>query len=85
MVWNTDGLTTVEKNMLWIESQVYKNYGLKMQAVFDLTRLPPVEYFAKLAALVRRPEAQRWDPITCRRVPDLEEKRRRARTVGFDA
>lgn len=85
MTWNQSGLTTVERNMLHIESQPHKNFGRKMELVWDLTRLYPTEYTQKLFALVQRPEAQRFDPITCRRMLDLREKRRRARTVGFDA
>lgn len=84
-MWDQSGLTKTEKAMLHIEAASYKTYGLKMQDVWFLTGLYPTEYFVKLAALVRTPAAQRWDPITCRRVLDLEEKRRRARTVGFDA
>lgn len=85
MTWNTDGLSKTERSILHLERQSWPSYGKKMQAAWDLTRLYPTEYHVKLAALVETPAAQRYDPITCRRVRDLAAKRRAARTVGFDA
>lgn len=78
-------LTTTEQQMLGLEQGYFKYLGAKHEQILAVLKMSPTTYYQRLNELIDTPEAQRWDPLTCRRLQRLRDKRRDARTVGFDA
>lgn len=77
-----DPLNDTEKNMLRLEAGWFKYAGAKDQQIGELFHLTPTAYYAALNRLIDRPEAEKWDPMTVRRLRRLREARRGVRSAS---
>ena len=69
-------LTDEERAMLELERQWFAHRGAKEGVILDRFGMSPTRYYQRLFALVQTQAAMEHDPITCRRVLRLVEKRR---------
>lgn len=67
--------------MLALEQGFYKYAGAKDQQIFEATLMSPTTYYLRLNELIDTPEAQRWDPMTCKRLQRLRDARREQRSA----
>ncbi|TQN27629.1 uncharacterized protein DUF3263 [Haloactinospora alba] len=74
-------LSERERRILEFESQWWKFEGSKEQAIRSTFDFSPTRYYQLLNALVDRPEALAFDPLTVKRLRRLRANRRRQRTA----
>jgi hypothetical protein len=75
------GLSPVERRILDFERSWQSNRGAKVQAIRERFGVSPTAYYSWRAALIMRPEAMAYAPVTVRqllrgRVPDGATDRR---------
>lgn len=75
-------LSVRHKMMLDFEAQWWKYEGAKASAIRDLFGCGDVAYYAELNALIDRPEALEYAPLTVKRLTRLRAVRRAARRAG---
>lgn len=71
------GLTRREEEILAFERQWWRYAGAKEQAVRDRFGLSATRYYQVLNALLERPEAMAFDPVTVKRLRRLRASRQR--------
>jgi len=76
------GLTDDELAMLELERSWWKHVGAKDGLIRDRFDISPTIYYARLNALLDRPQAMTADPMTVRRLQRLRDARRRQRSQG---
>ena len=75
------GLTDVERSMLELERLTWRYVGAKEDFIRVRFGWSPVTHYARLAQLLRRPEALAYDGPTVRRLQRLAELRRARRSA----
>lgn len=75
-------LTDTERDMLAFERQWFRYMGAKENAIYERFGCTMTRYFARLDALIWRPEAVAFDVLTVRRLQRVAEGRRGARRRG---
>lgn len=81
-----NALTDTEVQMLEFEKRWWKYAGAKVQAIREAFDCSPTVYYARLHALIDRPDVMAHDPMTVRRLQRLRDARRQARSarrVGY--
>lgn len=73
------GLTRRDEEMLAFERQWWRYAGAKEQAIRDRFGLSATRYYQVLNALLERPEAMAFDPVTVKRLRRLRSSRQRRR------
>lgn len=79
-------LSARDKSILEFERLQWGHVGNKDTAALMLFGLTWAAYSQTLQSIIRRPEAEEWDPVHVRRLRRLNEDRRAARgarRVGF--
>lgn len=72
-------LTDLEQQILTFEHQTWRYAGAKEAAIRDHFGLSATRYYQLLSALIDRPDALAYDPLTVRRLQRLRDARRQAR------
>jgi hypothetical protein len=80
-VETTGQLTDGGLAMLALERSWWKHAGAKESLIRDRFDISPTVYYARLNALIDRPEALAADPMTVRRLQRLRDARRHQRSV----
>lgn len=75
-------LSVRHKMMLDFEAAWWKYEGAKASAIREQFGCSSVAYYAELNALLDRPEALGYAPMTVKRLRRLRERRREGRRVG---
>lgn len=75
-----DPLTDLERQVLDFERGWFKFAGAKEAAIRDTFDWTATRYYQVLNALLGRPEAIAYDPMTVKRLLRLRDARRAART-----
>lgn len=72
-------LTPFEESLLEFERWSWKNRGARDEAVLELFGLSWPRHVQLVQALIDRPEAEEYDPVTVRRLRRLRDARARDR------
>jgi beta-phosphoglucomutase-like phosphatase (HAD superfamily) len=72
-------LTDTETAILEMERSWWKAQGRKDEAIRVQFGMTPTRYYAALGQLLQNPEAEKYDPMTVRRLRRIRDARRSAR------
>ncbi len=70
-----------EKEMLLLEQKWWKYAGAKEQAIRDRWDISATRYYQLLNAIIDKPAALVWDPLTVNRLRRLRRARQRSRSA----
>lgn len=76
---DVDQLSDLDRAILDFEGRLWKKTAIKERAIGIELQMPPTQYYLRLAALVRTPQAAQYAPATVAKVLAY-----RARTRGRD-
>ena len=74
-------LTDTERAILDLEGETFRFAGSKEQAIIERFGMSSTRYYQRLNALLARPEAWEYAPVTVARLRRLRDSRSKVRSV----
>ena len=77
----SDQLNRLDQQILEFEGRLWKKTALKERAIAQELELTPIQYYQRLAALIRDDRALKYAPATVRKLRDVRLTRAAKRLV----